>query len=502
MHRLRSITVGELIIFALNPKTFLSLLFAYLARRRRNAVGLTNARVQARLHPASPIFMESSDELLREIGQQCRLIVFQDQPLWIGVHSDRFFEVLLRITWLVRNAAVFKNGNEKINMAAADVVDQLTGSEFITVTFENGHGARREISIESYQWIDARDCFRSSNENNRRLRVVYDKHFFVKPGVSRAREIIGAPTAEDFGEPIDVVYTWVNHQDENWLREYRRFKPASDSDASSLVRFDNKDELRFSLRSLSAYAPWVNTIHILSNCAPPRWLDITHPKIRWIWHEQVIPEIYLPTFNSHVIESFLHRIPGLSEKFVYFNDDFYLLKRMAPTTFFKSNGCSVSFLEPYATVYGAPSQGDPDYLNAARNSARLISRDRGYYPTRLHKHVPYALSQSVLWEIEKRYLGEFDSFRGNRFRGLNDLNLPSFLYHAYAFSNRSCVEGHLESRIVKSGDMRTIGTLSTDALAIDVVCVNDGGHTALNGWHHLLRSFHKRRFPFRAEWER
>ena len=136
-----------------------------------------------------------------------------------------------------------------------------------------------------------------------------------------------------------------------------------------MSRFHSIDELRYSLRSVSRSLPWFRQIHILTNCAPPDWLDVGCTKINWVKHEHIIPPEYLPTFSSHVIESYLHHIPGLTERFVYMNDDVFLTAPKEKGFFFSESGNSRAFLEEGGMVSGPIRTVDPDYLNASRNSA-------------------------------------------------------------------------------------------------------------------------------------
>lgn len=142
-------------------------------------------------------------------------------------------------------------------------------------------------------------------------------------------------------EPVDIVYTWVNGSDPRWFKEmmqYRRIAQDGDStshssndnssetaDASALKRYRDNDELRFSLRSLQKYAPWVRNIIFLTNGQIPHWLDTSHPRIRIVTHAEVFQNAsHLPVFSSPAIEANLHRIPGVSKRFIYFNDDVML----------------------------------------------------------------------------------------------------------------------------------------------------------------------------------
>ncbi|OTF76611.1 hypothetical protein BLA29_004924, partial [Euroglyphus maynei] len=105
-------------------------------------------------------------------------------------------------------------------------------------------------------------------------------------------------------------------------------------------RFFDNDELRYSLRSLHQYAPWIRYIYIVTNGQIPRWLNLEHPKIRIITHQEIfVNQTHLPTFSSSAIESHIHRIENLSKYFLYFNDDIILAKPIYLDDFYtKSRG--------------------------------------------------------------------------------------------------------------------------------------------------------------------
>lgn len=94
-------------------------------------------------------------------------------------------------------------------------------------------------------------------------------------------------------------------------------------------RFDDKEELRYSLRSISKYVPWVRTVYLVTNGEIPYWLNLDNQKLKLITHEDIfLNQNDLPTFSSPAIEVNMHRIPGLSEKFLYFNDDILIGKEV------------------------------------------------------------------------------------------------------------------------------------------------------------------------------
>lgn len=134
--------------------------------------------------------------------------------------------------------------------------------------------------------------------------------------------------------PIDIVIPWVDSADPAWQQEHDKFSPDKMSD-NSTARFRDWDLMRYWFRGVEQYAPWVRTIHFVTFGHLPAWLNKEHPKLHIVNHKDYIPEEYLPTFSSHPIELNMHRIEGLSEHFVYFNDDVYFSQMTKAEDFFK-----------------------------------------------------------------------------------------------------------------------------------------------------------------------
>ncbi|GMF21838.1 unnamed protein product [Phytophthora fragariaefolia] len=175
------------------------------------------------------------------------------------------------------------------------------------------------------------------------------------------RDNIGAVRAADFLSygPVDVVYTWVNGTDPRWKREkdfWHKHWIASltgqplpvwgqeadvkgRDDSNSDNRFRDNEELRYSLRSLEKYAPWVRHIYVVTDGQIPSWLDIESPKLSIVKHRDMFAnESHLPVFSSPAIEWNLDNIPGLSDMFLYFNDDVFLGSPVRPEDFVSQAG--------------------------------------------------------------------------------------------------------------------------------------------------------------------
>ncbi len=134
-------------------------------------------------------------------------------------------------------------------------------------------------------------------------------------------------------DQIDFVVTWVDGNDPVWQETKSRYTPA-EADTRA-ARYRDWDQLKYWFRAVEKYAPWVNKIHFVTFGHLPKWLNTDNPKLHIVKHEDFIPKEYLPVFNSTAIEIHLHRIPGLSDNFVYFNDDTYVMKPCRPEDFFR-----------------------------------------------------------------------------------------------------------------------------------------------------------------------
>lgn len=139
-------------------------------------------------------------------------------------------------------------------------------------------------------------------------------------------------------EKIDFVVTYLDSTDMEWQKE-RAYHSGEDFDASlnNEARYRNMDNFQYWFRAVEKYAPWVNKIHLVTYGHIPEWLNVNHPKLNIVKHEDFIPEEYLPTFNSNVLELNLDRISGISKQFVNFNDDLFLNSEVKKDDFFKKN---------------------------------------------------------------------------------------------------------------------------------------------------------------------
>ena len=193
---------------------------------------------------------------------------------------------------------------------------------------------------------------------------------------------------------IDAVFTWANFLDPRWREAYDHFAaldPAKrarrDPANAGVIRHTDNGELRYSLRSLERYAPFVRRVHLVIDGSPPEWLDTGGSDLQVLSSREIFPPDFpLPVFSSDLIEAFLWRIPDLSEQYIYFNDDMLLASPCTSEDFFDAQGKALVKMSP-DLIYAPLGSVDFVYNRMLRNTERAIRRHlspiyRPRFPTR------------------------------------------------------------------------------------------------------------------------
>lgn len=317
---------------------------------------------------------------------------------------------------------------------------------------------------------------------------------------------------------IDFVIIWVDGNDPAWQAEKQKYvQQAQDKVDETFfknwidhpMRYRDWDNLQYWFRGVEKFSPWVNKIHFVTWGHLPPWLNVEHPKLNIVNHKDFIPEKYLPTFQANPIEDNLFRIPGLSEQFVFFNDDMFVIAPTNPTDFFK-NGLPRDFaaLEMPRTVrYGTQCENQSaEIINDYFEKNEVIKKNwRKWFNLRYGKamlktvllmpwdrfgclmqhHLPSSLLKSTyeeLWRLEGAAL---DHTCQEKFRGKEQLT-------QYLFLDWQRVTGNFYPRSPKIGHAFRLGAFCSKQAsqpeyneAIDyitkqrgkMVCLNDGDMT-------------------------
>lgn len=175
---------------------------------------------------------------------------------------------------------------------------------------------------------------------------------------------------------IDFVVLWVDGNDKKWQQEKEKYSPKKISNGSNgNVRYRDWDNLKYWFRGVEKFASWVNNVYFITWGHLPSWLNIKNPKLKIIKHEDYIPEKYLPTFSSNPIELNVNKIKNLSENFVLFNDDTFLINEVSKEDFFK-NGLPC---DNYNEVNLDLSAEDDTFASTITNNYKILNK---YYDKR------------------------------------------------------------------------------------------------------------------------
>jgi hypothetical protein len=371
--------------------------------------------------------------------------------------------------------------------------------------------------IISYFPIDLLFATTSANKTQESMLLITTVNPYVRRLRSQSFQTLSARSA-DISEntqlsmaspsfPVDVVYTWVDDQDEEWRRERAHFsRDATDTSSNADNRFKSRDEIRYSLRSIEMFAPFVRNVYIVANGTFPSWLNRSNNRLICVSHRDIYQDqSVLPTFNSNSIETQLHHIDGLSEHYIYMNDDVFLGTFSKAEDFFLSNGC-MKFYPSEHRMFPMDTRLNPrDWLYANLSAVEML--ERAGIPTSrfVIKHTPLPARRSISYALESKFPLEWSRCASNRFRGERDINPLAFLAYQYGFSIGLAVPSEMESvyisldsPYVKSQFQKLLSSRNCQSF-----CINDTGvpseNEAMINRH--LQTFLEEYFPFKSSFE-
>lgn len=318
-----------------------------------------------------------------------------------------------------------------------------------------------------------------------------------------------AEHAFDVRFTIDMVFTWVDGSSPEYQAARRELEAGAVLGAGDAheSRFRQIDELKYALRSIYMFAPWIRTIFIASDSPAPAWLA-DHPRVRIVRSsEHFADPSVLPTHNSMAVESQLHHIKGLAEHYLYSNDDMFFGRPLSPDMFFTPGGITRFMLSPNRIGLGESSAERSGFENSARVNRRLLWDRFGRVTTRHLEHSAAPFRKSVMTELEHEFPDEFAATAASRFRAAGNISVTNSLYHYYAL---------LTGRAVMHADGKGvyIDTTSKKGLAalpkvlagrnVDFLCLNDGSFPEVDAEERRDRviDFLEKYFPLKAPWEK
>ncbi|MFG2742239.1 MULTISPECIES: stealth conserved region 3 domain-containing protein [Streptomyces] len=287
------------------------------------------------------------------------------------------------------------------------------------------------------------------------------------------------PTVNDVTFPVDIVYTWVDGEEPQMRDKRARHQEHGIAEIldkeTNASRYTSHDELKYSLRSLAMYADFVRHIYLVTDGQKPHWLDESAPGITVVDHRDIFPDGVLPVFNSHAIETRLHHIPGLSEHYLYFNDDVFVGRRVTAEHFFHGSGLMKIPVSPLKIGVGKPHAEETATNSANKNVRRLLLEKFGRMTTNNFMHTPLPQQRETLQTLEELFREDIARTTASRFRSPQDLAMTAPLLYQYALMTGRGVPGKYSFRYVNISRPDAEGRLADlrRNRRFDFFCLND-----------------------------
>ena len=304
---------------------------------------------------------------------------------------------------------------------------------------------------------------------------------------------------------IDIVIPWVDGSDKEWLKEKNKYLPKEDKKNIDVQvdRYRDWDNLQYIFRGIEKFCPWVNKVFFITCGQKPKWLNINCEKLVVINHKDYIPKEYLPTFSSHPIELNMHRIKGLSEHFIYLNDDFFFLNKTNLADFFSNKGL------PKVVAIEKPISVSCDQFNdilmnnfkliSKKFDKKLVKKGRKWYSCKnirgliinkffdfinksgwtgfYFEHLPAPFLKSSIEDCWQVFGNDLDRVSKNKFRSNYDVN--QYLFTQYQICTGKFEPDRMNRKgrylLIDSADNieKTCQTIKKQKYKM--VCINDAG---------------------------
>lgn len=307
-------------------------------------------------------------------------------------------------------------------------------------------------------------------------------------------------------EQIDFVIPWVDGNDEKWGETKTKYADLELRTVdSSNVRYRDYGLLKYWFRGVEEFAPWVNRVFLITNGQIPTWINLDASKLIWVKHEDYIPKEYLPTFSANPIELPLCKIAELSEKFVYFNDDFFLLQPVSVSHFFRKG---LPVMNPSSSLT-IPRYGYDQFAHLMLNNVMVINSHfkarevigqnmrnwlspfrvgfksavsnfipfyLGYFTGFANPHLPSPFLKSVCEEVWNQEENNLTNTMCHRFRSNDDVT--QYLFYDWHLSSKQFVPMHRKKMgkfFTLQSDMSSNNMIlkAVKEQSYPVVCIND-----------------------------
>lgn len=309
---------------------------------------------------------------------------------------------------------------------------------------------------------------------------------------------------------IDLVYLWVDGKDPVWRAKRNAFlgKPVEISSANCEGRYTDNDELKYNLRAIEMYAPWIRKIFIVTDNQVPKWLDCSNPKVCIVNQNDILPTQSLPCYNSSLIEKFFHKIPGLSERFLYANDDMFINKKVTANDFFTPEGFPIVRLtrKPFRKlrwfwrekICKKPLK---NYSISIAHASKLVYEKFGNYYTGMpHHNIDAYLKNDCQRVAEEILRDEFKANSQNHTRSNDDIQRIVYSYIALAEKRGQLrYVTQKESMIVRIHKQKDYKKFQKNNPMF--FCMNDSEYANEND-RTMSKAMLEKRFPEKSQFEK
>ncbi len=296
------------------------------------------------------------------------------------------------------------------------------------------------------------------------------------------------PVQNPGDDAIDIVYLWVDGNDPSWrvkralaaarLSKRQRDQMAAHSNVEG--RFRDNDELRYSLRAMERFFPGHGHVYLVTDAQVPRWLRHSN-RLTVIDHKDLMPAASLPTFDSGHIESYVHRIPSLSERFFYFNDDVFFGAPVQVDDWFYDGGSYAAWSEQaevndQSACFDAAATENACRLSKQWFDAHPNHRLGGDHSFRTFAHAPRPLLKSVLCALETQVPELYARSRSTVFRAWDQPSLICDFALRWGMSHDLTRIRDFSHLYVSTGAQDAAAQLSQLTASwgeVDFFCVND-----------------------------
>ncbi len=262
---------------------------------------------------------------------------------------------------------------------------------------------------------------------------------------------------------MDAVITYVDGNDTVWKQDYEKTTNVPVMEK----RFRDWGTLKYLLRGIETKMPFIRNVYLVVSHTSqvPEWADQEQLKI--VLHKDIIPAEFLPTFNCNPIEMHLHRIPGMDEEYIYFNDDMFPVGECKSTDFFREGRPVIGY---YTHLFASGM-----YKKICRNSDRLARKALGMKPSCFFTRPQHICSPMLKSQCEELYSMVEDEIRKtSATRTRTEENLNQYLFLDYMNYKGMVIKEKISNKHF------SVAVASPDSLrdflhkpTRNLVCIND-----------------------------